>query len=44
VAAASAAFRRAGLRPEAVRDELCTVLVGVSTAEILDAPREVVRS
>jgi release factor glutamine methyltransferase len=44
VAAASTAFRRAGLLPEVVRDEMCTVLVGVSTGEILDAPSEVVRS
>lgn len=44
VPAASAAFRAAGLRAEAVRDDMCVVLVGVSTAEILDAPREVARS
>ena len=44
VAAASTAFVLAGLRPEVVRDEMSTVLVGLSTAEILDAPREVARS
>ncbi len=44
VAAASEAFLAAGLRPEVVEDEMCTVLVGVSTAEIADAPRDVARS
>ena len=44
VAAGAAVFAREGLRPEVVRDQLCTVLVGVSTAGILDAPSEVARS
>ncbi|MFN2538829.1 MAG: putative protein N(5)-glutamine methyltransferase [Mycobacteriales bacterium] len=43
VAVAVALFRAAGLRAEVVRDEMCVVVSGVSTAEILDAPREVAR-
>jgi release factor glutamine methyltransferase len=44
VAAASLAFAGAGLRAEVVRDGMSTVLVGLSTREILDPPREVARS
>jgi release factor glutamine methyltransferase len=44
VVAASAALRAAGLDVEVVTDEMCTVVIGVSTAEILDAPSEVTGS
>jgi hypothetical protein len=44
VTAAADAFAAAALRPEVVRDDLGTLLIGVSTAQILDPPREVASS
>jgi release factor glutamine methyltransferase len=38
VAAASAAVAAVGLRPDVQRDEMCTVLIGVSTAGFADRP------
>ncbi|MCU1599362.1 MAG: modification methylase, HemK family, partial [Frankiales bacterium] len=39
--AARRALDAAGLQPETVRDEMCTVLVGVSTGDFSDTPRDV---